>query len=122
LWSPFTLSKSNPEVVIFFAQPDVLSGLFTLANFEETDANSVFAPSSAGCATIVKYPYLERDSARPRGVLGMFDISARPYVPKDTLTFALPMKKFVLMIQNMEESFLITSLWGRVRARINQRA
>ncbi len=87
--------QDNPEVVIFFAQPDVLSGLFTLTNFDEADPNGVFAPFSAGCGSIVQYPYLEKDSTRPRGVLGMFDVSARPFVPKETLTFALPMNKFL---------------------------
>jgi hypothetical protein len=105
-------------VVIFFAQPDVLSGLFTLTSFDEADPNGVFAPFSAGCGTIVQYPYLEKDSDRPRGVLGMFDVSARPFVPKETLTLALPMKKFQRMIENMEESFLITPSWDKVKARI----
>jgi uncharacterized protein (DUF169 family) len=110
--------QDNPEVVIFFAQPDVVSGLFTLTSFDEADPNGVFAPFSAGCGSIVQYPYLEKDSSRPRGVLGMFDVSARPFVPKETLTFALPMNKFQRMIENMEESFLITPSWDKVRARI----
>ena len=62
--------------------------------------------------------YLEKASARPRGVLGMFDVSARPYVPKNTLSFAVPMKKFVRMIEHMDESFLITPSWDKVRKRI----
>jgi uncharacterized protein (DUF169 family) len=110
----------NPEVVIFFGQPDVLSGLFTLTNFDEADPNGVFAPFSAGCGSIVQYPYLERDSNRPRGVLGMFDVSARPFIPKEMLTFALPMNKFQRMIENMEESFLITASWNKVKARIEK--
>jgi uncharacterized protein (DUF169 family) len=110
----------HPEVVIFFAPPDVLSGLFTLTNFDEADPNGVFAPFSAGCGSIVQYPYLEKDSTRPRGVVGMFDVSARPFVPKETLTFALPMIKFLRMIENMEESFLITPSWSKVKARIEK--
>jgi uncharacterized protein (DUF169 family) len=109
----------DPAAVIFFATPDVLSGLFTLANFDETEPNGVFCPFSAGCGSIVQYPYLENSSERPRAVLGMFDVSARPFVPKDTLTFAVPMKKFLRMAGNMEESFLITHSWEKVRGRIN---
>jgi uncharacterized protein (DUF169 family) len=108
----------DPEVAIFFAKSDVLSGLFTLANFDEAEPNGVFAPFAAGCGSIVQYPYLEKGSDRPRGVIGMFDVSARPYVPKDTLTFAVPMNKFVRMIENMEESFLIRPSWNKVRKRI----
>jgi uncharacterized protein (DUF169 family) len=108
----------EPAVVIFFAKPDVLSGLFTLANYDEVEQNGVIAPFSAGCGSIVMYPYLERDSQRPRAVLGMFDVSARPFVSKEDLTFAAPMNKFARMIENMEESFLITPSWAKVRKRI----
>jgi hypothetical protein len=112
--------SDNPEVVIFFAQPDVLSGLFTLANFDEAEPNGVFAPFGSGCSSIVQYPYLEGRSERPRGVIGMFDISARPFVTKDMLTFSVPMIRFSRMIQNMDESFLITDSWQKVQKRIGQ--
>lgn len=108
----------NPEVVIFFAQPDVLSGLFTLTRYEEAEPNAVISPFGAGCSTIVRYPYLEREAEHPRGVIGTFDPSARRYVPRDMLTFAVPMTKFVRMVEDMEESFLITDSWRRVQKRI----
>lgn len=110
----------DPEAVVIFAPPDVLSGLFTLANFDEVDPNGVFTPFAAGCGSIVQYPYLERNANRPRGVLGMFDVSARPCVPKEVLTFSVPMNKFTRMVENMEESFLITSSWSKVSQRISQ--
>jgi len=108
----------NPDVVIFFAPPDVLSGVFTLASFDEVESNGVFAPFASGCSTIVAHPYLEQSAKRPRAVLGMFDVSARPCVPDNTLTIAIPMNKFEKMIDNMEESFLITQSWAKVRRRI----
>jgi len=107
----------NPLVVIFFAPPDVLSGLFTLANFDELQPSGVIAPFGAGCASIVDYPRKELDSPEPRAVLGMFDVSARPFVPSADLTFAVPWPKFVRMVDNMEESFLITGSWEKVKAR-----
>jgi uncharacterized protein (DUF169 family) len=110
----------TPEVVIFFAQPDVLSGLFTLANFDRAEPNGVFAPFSAGCGSIVQYPYLEGESKHPRGVIGLFDVSARPYVPKEVLTFSAPMNKFVSMVEDMEESFLITGSWKKIQKRIGK--
>ena len=108
----------TPEVVIFFAQADVLSGLFTLAGFDEADPYAVVAPFSAGCGSIVQHPYLEQHSDHPRAVLGMFDVSARPWVPKDVLTLAAPMRLFTRMVKNMDESFLITPSWERVRSRL----
>lgn len=108
----------NPEVVIFFATPDVLSGLFTLANFDQTEPNGTFTPFGAGCGTIVYYPYLERTAERPRAVIGMFDPSARPCVPAGKLSFAVPMVKFEKMVGYMEKSFLITDTWKTIQKRI----
>lgn len=112
--------SDHPEVVIFFAKPDVLAGLFTLAGFDEARSEAVFTPFGAGCSVIVQYPYLEKDSDSPRSVIGMFDVSARPYVQEDVLSFATPMKKFVTIINNMEESFLITESWRKVQNRIGR--
>jgi len=108
----------EPEVVIFFAKPDVLSGLFTLSGFDEADYDACIAPFGAGCGTIIQYPYLEKASPRPRSVVGMFDVSARPWVEPDVLSFATPIVKFRRMIENMDESFLITESWQKVRKRI----
>lgn len=117
-WDQLT-EEDNPEVVIFFAQPDVLAGLFTLANFDEAHPEAVFTPMGSGCSAIITYPYLEKDSAHPRAVMGMFDPSARPYVPKNILSFSLPLKKLVKMIDNMEESFLTTKTWQVLQQRID---
>jgi hypothetical protein len=111
----------EPAVVVFFAPSDVLSGLFTLANFDEADPYGVMAPFGAGCASIVNYPYRELRSERPRAILGMFDVSARPCVPPGVLTFAVPWPKFVRMVDNVGESFLITESWSKVRKRISFR-
>jgi hypothetical protein len=108
----------EPDVVIFFARLEVLSGLFTLANFDVADPNGVFCPFAAGCGSVIQYPYLEKSSDSPRAVLGMFDVSARPFVPEDVLGFAVPMNKFERMIDNMNESFLITPSWAKVQKRI----
>ncbi len=108
----------DPQVVVFFAEPDVLSGLFTLASFDEAGQDLVMAPFGSGCSTIVQYPYLEVGVPSPRAVIGMFDVSARPFVPKNVLSFAVPMSKFARMVDNMEESFLITASWAKVQKRI----
>lgn len=112
----------EPDVVIFFARPDVLSGLFTLANYDAGELNVVSSPFSAGCGSIVQYPYLEKESDYPKAVIGMFDVSARPFVPENVLSFSAPMNKFSVMIENMEESFLITGSWGKIQKRIKKKA
>lgn len=108
----------QPLAVIFFATPDVLAGLFTLANYDWADPHAVISPMGSGCASIINYPYLESQSANPRCILGMFDISARPHVPQSMLTFTVPMPRFEQMVANMDESFLITDSWKEVKARI----
>jgi uncharacterized protein (DUF169 family) len=118
-WDNLT-EEDNPDVVIFFATPDMLSGLFTLANFDQTDPNGTFCPFAAGCGSIIHYPYLEGLTDRQRAVIGMFDPSARPCVPENILTFAVPVKRFERMIGFMEESFLITGTWTTVERRINK--
>ena len=105
-------------MVIFFARPEVLSALFTLANFDQADPNGVICPFGSGCSSIIHYPRLEQQSDHPRAVFGMFDPSARPCVPVDILTLAIPMKKFEKMIGYMEESFLITKTWDKVKTKI----
>jgi len=118
-WDNLT-REDSPDVVIFFAIPDVLSGLFTLANFDQTEPNGTFTPFGAGCGSIVHYPYHEIKSQRPRAVIGMFDPSARPCVPGNVLTFALPMLRFEKMINYMEESFLVTETWKNVMKRMEK--
>ena len=108
----------RPEAAIFFAKPDVLSGLFTLANYEETDPWGVVAPFAAGCGSVIQYPFLENQKENPKCVLGLFDVSARPCVGADELTFAAPMRKFARMIDNIEECFVITRSWEKVRRRL----
>ena len=110
----------KPLVAIFFAPPDVLSGLFTLANYDALQPNGVIAPFCAGCGSIVDFPLKELKSSEPRAILGMFDVSARPCVPSTVLTFAVPWPKFVRMVDNMKESFLITKSWNKVRTRMKK--
>jgi uncharacterized protein (DUF169 family) len=108
----------DPQVVIFFAKPDVLAGLYTLANFDTADPQAVAAPMGSGCSSIIQNPFLEKDSENPHGIIGMFDLSARPFVAADELTFSVPLKKFNRMVRDMEESFLITDTWKAIQKRI----
>ncbi len=110
----------EPEVVVFFAPPDVLSGLFTLANFGAVDPQAVIAPFCSGCGSIISYPLAEREKEAPRATIGMFDVSARPFVKGNILSFAAPMKKFREMVEDMDWSFLITNSWKKVQRRIER--
>ncbi len=116
-WDCFA-EEEQPLAIVFFAKPDILSGLFTLANYDLAAVPGVIAPMGAGCASILHYPLMEARAEQPKCVLGMFDVSARPCVPPDTLTFAVPMSRFEQMVAHMDESFLITASWRAVRDRL----
>jgi hypothetical protein len=114
--------RDTPEVVVFFAPPDVLSGLFTLTFYDSADPDAVTCPMGSGCSSIVQNPYLEKDTSHPRAVLGMFDVSARPFVSPNILTLALPMRRFETLVGYMDECFLITDAWALVRQRLDHTA
>jgi len=114
-------ADDKPIAAIFFATPDVLSGLFTLAGFDQSALEAVYTPFSAGCGSIVHYPYVEAVTGRNRPVLGMFDVSARPCVPGNVLTLTIPLAKLESMVGYMDESFLITESWNKVRKRIAEK-
>jgi uncharacterized protein (DUF169 family) len=108
----------EPEVVIFFVTTDILSGLFTLACFDTTAEDAVIAPFGAGCTNIVYYPYREQINGSKRSVMGLLDPSARKCAKGDLVTFAIPISKFMEMVDHMEESFLITDTWSVIQRRI----
>jgi hypothetical protein len=112
------LKGEDPFAVIFFASPDVLSGLFALANYDRPDPHGVLTPMGSGCASIISYPYEQARSDNPACILGMFDVSARPCVPAGKLTFSIPMHRFEQMVEDMDESFLVTKSWDLVRSRL----
>lgn len=111
-------AADEPLAVVFLAPPDVLSCLFTLANFDEAGPEAVSAPFAAGCGSIVAYAVRESRSEHPRAILGMFDVSARPFVPPGVLSFTVPWAKFTRMVANLPESFVTTPSWERVKRRL----
>lgn len=110
----------KPEVVVFFAPPDILSGLFTLTNYTLERTDAVFTPFGSGCGTILTYPLKEAEKDQPRAVLGMFDVSARPIVEKDVITLAMPYSVFLKILENVSGSFLQTESWKKVLQRIQK--
>ena len=110
----------EPEVVVFFIPPDILSGLFTLTNYALERTDAVYAPFGSGCGAILTYPLKETVREQPRAVLGMFDVSARPMVEKDILTLAMPYSIFIRLLENAAGSFLETASWKKIHQRIQK--
>ncbi|HVN77055.1 MAG TPA: DUF169 domain-containing protein [Thermoanaerobaculaceae bacterium] len=105
----------RPEIVIFLVDPDRLSALVVLANYERGDNENVIMPWGAGCQTIGILAYREARSARPRAVVGLTDLSARKYIAKqlghNLMTFAVPYTMFQEMEANVPGSFLERDTW-----------
>ncbi len=117
-WDLLT-DADDPQVVIFFTKPDALAGLFTLANFDEVYPNGVITPFGSGCSSIISHPYLQSLAVQPKPVIGMFDPSARRFIARDEISFAVPIERFRTMVGNMNESFLTTGSWAKVQKRID---
>ena len=103
----------KPEVVAFFVPPDILSGLFTLTGYALESLEAVNAPFGSGCSSILTYPLKEVEKEQPHAIVGMFDVSARPMVEKEILTFAMPFSVFLKLLENVQGSFLGTESWKK---------
>lgn len=111
------LPTEKPEVVVFLASPDQISALVVLANYNRHGGDNVISPWGAGCHSICLIPLNEGKTENPRGVIGLFDISARNKVDKDMLSFSVPYNMFLEMEQNVEESFLQRDVWLKIKER-----
>jgi hypothetical protein len=110
--------QDEPIAAVFFATGDLLSGLFALANYDMAEPDGVITPMGSGCAQMIGYPIEQAKQEKSRSVLGMFDVSARPHVGKDELTFSLPIKRLRLLVDYMDDSFLITNSWEKIKGRL----
>lgn len=109
------------EGVLFFAAPDVLSGLVTWALFDGDRDDAVAAPFGSGCSSVVAQAVRENRTGGQRCFLGLFDPSVRPWVGADELSFVVPMSRFRRMCGTMHASCLFgTHAWNKVRDRINK--
>lgn len=110
----------SPEMVSFLVNPDQLSALIHLFNFEKPDYDNVIMPMSSGCASVVRIPLGELakgDDAR--AVVGGVDVFSRPHFAADTFFFTIPAKRFEKMLSLAHESMLASPIWKGVRKRIH---
>ncbi len=110
----------DAEGLICFATPDMLAGLVNWACFDNTWDDAVVAGWGSGCSSIIAKVVTENRRQGHSCFLGMFDISARPYVAADELTFSIPMSRLPQMTETMEECFFHgAKAWANVKKRIN---
>lgn len=114
-------SFEEAEGLLFYATPDMLSGLVTWATFDNNSPDAVSSLFGSGCANVVTFTVIENSKGGHRCFLGLFDPSARPYVESNIMSFTIPMSRFRVMYDTMPQSCLFdTHAWGKIRERINQ--
>lgn len=108
------------EGVLFFATPDVLSGLVSWAVFDNNADDAVRTPFASGCSAVVAQAVQENRRNGRSVFVGLFDPSVRPWVDPGVLGFVAPMSRFREMCGTMHASCLFgTHAWQKVRERIN---
>lgn len=113
-------AEEEPRIIVFYANPDQLSALVVLANYGRPGGENVRIPFASGCQSCCLLPLAEAAADDPRAVVGMIDISARPYIDPDLLSFSLPLSLFREMEENVEGSFLDRNAWQKVDRRIKR--
>lgn len=111
---------NSAEAMLFFATPDVLSGLCTWAFYDNNAPDAVTTLFASGCASVVTFAVNENRKNGKRCFLGMLDPSARPLVPANELTFTIPMSRFKEMLETMDDSALFQKAFSIIKKRINK--
>lgn len=108
------------EGIVFFATPDVLSGLVSWTFFDTNDPDAVSVPFGSGCSSLITQTITENRKNGKRSFLGFFDPSVRPAVESNILCLTIPMSRFKEMYHTINESCLGgTHGWKKVKERIN---
>lgn len=111
-------SLDDVEGILFFATPDVLSGLCSWAFYDNNDENAVTAKFASGCCSIVTFAARENRRNGRSCFIGLLDPSARPLISANELSFVIPTCRFREMVQTMEDSALFRKAYSIVRKRI----
>jgi uncharacterized protein (DUF169 family) len=109
-----------PELIVFFTRPESLSGLHQLAAFVTNDPEVVVSPWGAGCGNVVAWPLHYLSKGQNRAVVGGWDPSARKFFKTDELSFTVPYKMFLDMLDRFKDSFLMTKAWATVQKKIER--
>ncbi len=113
-------TPDEPELVIFFGRPEVISGLHQLAVFATGDFEAVRSPFGAGCANLVTWPLRYRAQGELKAVLGGWDPSDRRFLKPDEITFTVPREMFEAMLHRWDQSFLTTDTWKNIRKKVQR--
>jgi hypothetical protein len=109
--------EDRPESVFFLVNPDQLSALIVLANYDIPGNDGATTLFGSGCDSLVFYPRHET-MGKKRGIIGLTDITVRKYLAPYILSFAIPYDRGLEMESNVPGSFLGRKAWHEVKMRI----
>lgn len=116
--SQVDLDKEEPVSVTCLVNPDQLSALVILANYDRPDLENVAVPWAAACQVVGIMSYEEATKEKPRCLIGLTDLSARRYLKgqnaNNKMTFTMPFRRLQEMEANVAGSFLEGSTWADV--------
>ena len=105
--------------VLIFATPDILSGLVSWANYDNSSDDAVCTPWGSGCSTTIRQVIIEEGCLGSRCFIGLFDPSVRPRVRANELMFGIPKSRLEEMTTFMRDTCLFNgAAWPKVKERI----
>jgi len=114
-------SFEGTEGVMFYATPDILSGLCGWAFYDTNEPDAVVSMFGSGCSTVVSMTVVENEKKGHRCFIGLLDPSVRPWVGKNELSFTIPFSRFVPMMETMKDTFLFGShAWEKIKQRLEE--
>ena len=107
--------RETPVQIIFFANPNQLSALITLASCSTGRSDMVKVGGGSACQDVGLFAYQESRERNPRAILGFKDIFARNNLKRtigqDKMTLTVPIKLFMTMEQDADDSLLARDTW-----------
>lgn len=110
--------QETPVSVVFLVNADQLSGLITLANYDQPTQDNVQVKFGSACTQSILYAMCDSEAGSSRCTLGITDPSGRLHLDKDLLSFSIPYRRFLEMEKNVEGSFLTKETWTKLKQRI----
>lgn len=111
-------NDETPETVTFFVNADQLSGLVFLLHYNAPEKDDIITTSFAsGCGSIVTFPMKYKSEGKAKAVWGIHDISARLRIPKELMTLTIPFELLVCIYRDLDQSFVITDNWKKIKER-----
>jgi hypothetical protein len=112
LLGPLRLERwDDVRAVTFFADPDRLTALMTLAAYWSSREDEVAAMFSSGCGLMWR-DLVNQD--RDRAVLGGIDIAMRRHLPPEILSLTVSPARFERMLSYPDGAFLNREWWNEL--------